>query len=69
MERRLADHLNSPDFKPNGQLVAVAVRPAPDGDGVFVVLKIERCVDILPDGGLPMSVTEFSRALMTGRPV
>lgn len=45
MERRLAGHLNSPDFTPNGQLVAVAVRPAPDGDGVFVVLKIERCMD------------------------
>lgn len=45
MEHRLADHLNAADFKPNGQLVAVAVQPAPEGDGVFVVLKIERCID------------------------
>lgn len=46
MEHRLADHLNSPDFTPNGQLIALGLRPAPDGDGVFVVLKIERCIDI-----------------------
>lgn len=32
-------------FIPNGQLVAVGVQPAPDGDGVFAVLKIEHCVD------------------------
>lgn len=45
MDYRLADHLNSPNFEPNGQRVALGLRPAPDGDGVFVVLKIERCID------------------------
>lgn len=46
MQHRLSDHLNSAEFKPNGQLVAVGVRPAPDGDGAFVLLKIERCIDV-----------------------
>lgn len=45
MKRRLADHLQSSEFKPNDQWVALGVQPAPDGDGVFVVLKIERCID------------------------
>lgn len=46
MQRRLADHLESTDFKPNGQLVAIGLQPAPDGDGVFVVLKVEHCIDV-----------------------
>jgi hypothetical protein len=46
MQRRLADHLHSPDFKPNDQLVALGLQSAPDGDGVFVVLKVEHCIDL-----------------------
>lgn len=46
MQVRFAYHLHSPDFRPNGQLVAVGVQPAPDGDGVFVVLKVENCIDV-----------------------
>lgn len=45
-ECRLANHLQSLHFEPNSQQVAVGVQPHPDGEGVFVVLKIERCIDI-----------------------
>lgn len=46
MTHRLADHLRSSEFKPNGQRIAIAVRPAADDGGVFVILRIEHCIDL-----------------------
>lgn len=46
LTHRLSDHFHSLQFVPNSQRVAVAVRPAPDGGGVFAILKIEHCIDL-----------------------
>lgn len=64
MKHRLADHLQSFEFKPNSQRVAVAVRPAPDGDGVFAIPKVERCIDLPQAEWIADKVSADMRALV-----
>lgn len=64
MKHRLADHLQSLGFRPNSQRVAVAVRPAPDGDGVFAILKVDRCIDLPQAEWIADKISADMRALL-----